>query len=83
MNQTAIPCILMRGGTSKGPFFLAHDLPADPQRRDAVLLAAMGSPDVRRIDGAGGADSLTSKIAIVWDGRTGRAEKPEPALSAR
>jgi 4-oxalomesaconate tautomerase len=65
MNQTAIPCILMRGGTSKGPFFLAADLPADPGRRDAVLLAAMGSPDVRQIDGVGGADSLTSKVAIV------------------
>ena len=65
MNQTAIPCILMRGGTSKGPFSLAHDLPADPARRDAVLLAAMGSPDVRQIDGVGGADSLTSKVAIV------------------
>jgi 4-oxalomesaconate tautomerase len=65
MKQTAIPCILMRGGTSKGPFFLASDLPASDQARDAVLLAAMGSPDVRQIDGVGGADSLTSKVAIV------------------
>lgn len=47
MNQTAIPCILMRGGTSKGPFSFAHDLPADPALRDAV--AAMGSPDARQI----------------------------------
>jgi 4-oxalomesaconate tautomerase len=65
IGQTAIPCILMRGGTSKGPFFLAKDLPADPQTRDRVLLAAMGSPDARQIDGLGGADSLTSKVAVI------------------
>lgn len=65
MNQTAIPCTLMRGGTSKGPFFLAADLPADVALRDRVLLAAMGSPDVRQIDGIGGADTLTSKVAVV------------------
>ena len=63
--QTKIPCVLMRGGTSKGPYFLASDLPADPALRDRVLLAAMGSPDVRQIDGVGGADPLTSKVAIV------------------
>jgi len=55
----------MRGGTSKGPFFLASDLPSDERQRDRVLLAAMGSPDVRQIDGIGGADALTSKVAIV------------------
>lgn len=65
MNQTAIPCTLMRGGTSKGPFFLASDLPADLALRDRVLLAALGSPDVRQIDGVGGADTLTSKVAVV------------------
>ncbi|HZX68150.1 MAG TPA: PrpF domain-containing protein, partial [Candidatus Elarobacter sp.] len=65
MNQTAIPCTLMRGGTSKGPFFLASDLPADAALRDRVLLAALGSPDVRQIDGVGGADTLTSKVAVV------------------
>jgi len=65
MTQTAIPCTLMRGGTSKGPFFLASDLPSDSAVRDRVLLAAMGSPDVRQIDGIGGADTLTSKVAIV------------------
>lgn len=64
-KQTAIPCTLMRGGTSKGPFFLAGDLPADEKLRDRVLLAAMGSPDLRQIDGVGGADPLTSKVAIV------------------
>ncbi len=65
MTQTAIPCTLMRGGTSKGSFFLASDLPADAPTRARVLLAAMGSPDMRQIDGVGGADTLTSKVAIV------------------
>lgn len=60
-----IPCIFMRGGTSRGPYFKATDLPADVATRDRVLLAAMGSPDVRQIDGLGGADTLTSKVAIV------------------
>lgn len=55
----------MRGGTSKGPFFLATDLPSVAQLRDRVLLAVMGSPDSRQIDGLGGADPLTSKVAIV------------------
>jgi 4-oxalomesaconate tautomerase len=64
-RQTAIPCTLMRGGTSKGPFFLASDLPADAATRDRVLLAVMGSPDLRQIDGLGGAEPLTSKVAIV------------------
>ena len=64
-EQTKIPCVLMRGGTSKGPFFQADDLPVDPSLRDLVLLAAMGSPDTRQIDGIGGADPLTSKVAIV------------------
>ncbi len=63
--QTAIPCTAMRGGTSKGLYFLGRDLPADAATRDAVLLAAMGSPDVRQIDGMGGAHPLTSKIAVV------------------
>ena len=63
--QTKIPCVLMRGGTSKGPYFLASDLPSDPELRDKVLLAVMGSPDIRQIDGVGGADPLTSKVAIV------------------
>ncbi|MFZ4479051.1 MAG: 4-oxalomesaconate tautomerase [Rhodoferax sp.] len=63
--QTAIPCLLMRGGTSKGPFFLESDLPADPLSRDRVLLAVLGSPDRRQIDGLGGAHPLTSKVGIV------------------
>ncbi len=63
--QTAIPCVLMRGGTSKGLYFHAHDLPDEPALRDRVLLAAMGSPDSRQIDGLGGAHPLTSKVAII------------------
>jgi 4-oxalomesaconate tautomerase len=64
-NQLPIPCILMRGGTSRGPFFLASDLPRDPETRNRVLLAALGSPDQRQIDGLGGAHPLTSKAGIV------------------
>ena len=63
--QTAIPCTVMRGGTSKGLYFRVEDLPPDTATRDKVLLAAMGSPDIRQIDGMGGAHPLTSKIAIV------------------
>ncbi len=64
-RQIGIPCILMRGGTSKGPYFRMEDLPSDPMQRDRFLLAAMGSPDIRQIDGIGGADTLTSKVAMV------------------
>ena len=60
-----IPCMWMRGGTSKGGYFLASDLPADSATRDAMLLSIMGSPDLRQIDGMGGADPLTSKVAVV------------------
>lgn len=63
-----VRCMWMRGGTSKGGYFLAEDLPAD---RDAFLLRVMGSPDVRQIDGMGGADPLTSKVAVVR-----RSERP-------
>jgi 4-oxalomesaconate tautomerase len=55
----------MRGGTSKGLYFLADDLPADPAARDDLLLRVMGSPDPRQIDGIGGAHPLTSKVAVV------------------
>lgn len=60
-----VRCMWMRGGTSKGGYFLADDLPADPAARDAFLLRVMGSPDARQIDGLGGADPLTSKVAVV------------------
>jgi 4-oxalomesaconate tautomerase len=62
---TGIPCTLMRGGTSKGLYFHERDLPADREHRDRVLLAAMGSPDARQIDGVGGGHPLTSKVAII------------------
>lgn len=71
MTQTAIPCVLMRGGTSKGAYFLADELPSEAAARDRILLAVMGSPDPRQIDGIGGADPLTSKVAIV-----SRSERP-------
>lgn len=64
-SQVAVPCSVMRGGTSKGLYFIADDLPADPAARDRFLLAAMGSPDVREIDGMGGGHPLTSKVAVV------------------
>jgi len=73
--QTAIPCTVMRGGTSKGLYFRTEDLPSDVATRDAVLLAAMGSPDPRQIDGMGGAHPLTSKIAVV-----GPSTHPEAAV---
>ncbi|HER19449.1 MAG TPA: 4-oxalomesaconate tautomerase, partial [Chromatiales bacterium] len=58
-----IACTWMRGGTSKGAYFLKDDLPADRTGRDRLLLSIMGSPDRRQIDGIGGADPLTSKVA--------------------
>lgn len=63
--QTPIKTLFMRGGTSRGPFFIESDLPTDRETRDKVLLAVMGSPDRRQIDGLGGAHPLTSKVGIV------------------
>jgi 4-oxalomesaconate tautomerase len=60
-----VRCMLMRGGTSKGAYFLARDLPADPAERDDLLLRIMGSPEPRQIDGIGGAHPLTSKVAVI------------------
>ncbi|MCJ2180721.1 4-oxalomesaconate tautomerase [Novosphingobium album (ex Hu et al. 2023)] len=62
---SSAPVMWMRGGTSKGAYFLKEDLPADPAARDAFLLRVMGSPDPRQIDGMGGADPLTSKVAVI------------------
>lgn len=62
---TRIPATLYRGGTSKGPLILASDLPADRATLDRTLLAAMGSPHARQVDGIGGAETLTSKIAVI------------------
>jgi len=70
-----IPCTWMRGGTSKGAYFLKDDLPADEATRDALLLGVMGSPDPRQIDGIGGADPLTSKVAVV-----SKSARPDAAV---
>lgn len=67
-----IPCVIMRGGTSKGIFLLENDLPSDAKTRDRVILSIFGSPDSRQIDGLGGADPLTSKLAII--GRSSRTD---------
>ncbi|WEX90832.1 4-oxalomesaconate tautomerase [Sinorhizobium garamanticum] len=61
----SVPCVLMRGGTSKGPFFLASDLPADQAERDQILLSVMGSGHPLQIDGIGGGNPVTSKVAII------------------
>lgn len=74
MYEDGIPCLWMRGGTSKGAYFLARDLPADPAARDALLLSVMGSPDPRQIDGIGGADPLTSKVAVLSPATRGDAD---------
>ncbi len=72
MDKTnQIPCVVMRGGTSKGLYFLKRDMPEDEGQRDALLLRIMGSPDPKQIDGLGGAASVTSKVAIV-----SRSERP-------
>ncbi|MGW5331271.1 4-oxalomesaconate tautomerase [Streptomyces bauhiniae] len=73
-SQTAIPSLFMRGGTSRGPFFDARTLPDDLPTRDAVLLAALGSPDARQIDGVGGAHPLTSKLGMVRPAGTAEAD---------
>ncbi|PZW50974.1 hypothetical protein C8P66_101190 [Humitalea rosea] len=74
-DQTAIPVRFMRGGTSRGPFFLASDLPPDREGMSRVLLAVMGSPDARQINGIGGATTLTSKVAIISLAKPGEAQQ--------
>lgn len=64
-ETAGIPCLWMRGGTSKGAYFLASDLPRDATTRDALLLRIMGSPNPAQIDGIGGADPLTSKVSVL------------------
>lgn len=73
-RQPAIRCALMRGGTSKGAYFLASDLPATTTERDALLLSIMGSPDATQIDGVGGGHPLRSKVAIVSPSATPDAD---------
>ncbi|HUJ70020.1 MAG TPA: PrpF domain-containing protein [Syntrophorhabdales bacterium] len=67
-----IPCVIQRGGTSKGVYLRAKDVPAGREKRTELILAIFGSPDIRQIDGLGGADPLTSKCAIV-----GPSERPD------
>lgn len=64
-DSDGVRCMMMRGGTSKGAYFLKEDLPANAGERDDLLLRIMGSPDPRQIDGIGGAHPLTSKVAVV------------------
>ena len=64
-EMISIPCSIVRGGTSKGVFIMGNELPMDPELRDRCILAIYGSPDIRQIDGLGGADTLTSKLAII------------------
>jgi len=64
-KSVAVPCSIMRGGTSKGVFFKENDIPPKGPLRDKLILRVFGSPDIRQIDGLGGANSLTSKVAII------------------
>jgi 2-methylaconitate cis-trans-isomerase PrpF len=73
--QTAIPCTFMRGGTSRGPYLLREDLPADREEAAKVILAIVGSPDLRQIDGLGGATTLTTKVAIVSKAAPGQPQQ--------
>ena len=66
-TQTAIPCAILRGGTSRGVYFRRADLPVDETRRDRILLQIMGGPDALQIDGIGGGHPLNNKVAIVGD----------------
>ena len=74
LGVVPLPCLMMRGGTSRGAFFNAADLPADPAARDRVLIAAMGSPHPLQVDGIGGGNPLTSKVAIVGPPSDPRAD---------
>lgn len=64
-ERRSLKCSIVRGGTSKGIFIKENELPSDPEERDAVIRAVFGSPDIRQIDGLGGADVLTSKLAVI------------------
>src|SRR6185312_8305552 len=72
--MSGLRCMMMRGGTSKGAYFLREDLPDDPDVRDELLLQLMGSPDPRQIDGIGGAHPLTSKVAVISKSRDAEAD---------
>lgn len=64
-EMKALQCSIMRGGTSKGIFIMENELPKEPEKRDRLICAIFGTPDIREIDGLGGADTLTSKLAII------------------
>lgn len=70
----SLRCTMMRGGTSRGAFFLGEDLPADPALRDQVLIAALGAPHPLQVDGIGGGHPLTSKVAIVGPSTVANAD---------
>ncbi len=70
MEQSSIRVVIMRGGTSKAMFIRDEDLPKDQAKRDKIILKVFGSPDVRQIDGLGGADPLTSKLAVIGKSKT-------------
>ncbi|GIJ46251.1 FldA protein [Virgisporangium aliadipatigenens] len=74
IDTAGIRCMQLRGGSSKGAYFLAADLPADPAERDDLLLRVLGSPDPRQIDGIGGGHPLTSKVAVVSPSPDGQAD---------
>ena len=65
MPSLTLPCVLLRAGTSRGPFFLREWLPADERARDEALIGAIGASDLLQVDGVGGGSTLTSKVAIV------------------
>ena len=65
MTSLTVPCVLMRGGTSRGPFFLREWLPAGDELRDQALIGAIGASDLLQVDGVGGGSTITSKVAIV------------------
>ena len=71
-EMISVKCSIVRGGTSKGIFIMENELPKDPESRDKYILEIFGSPDVRQINGLGGADVLTSKLAII--GPSSRAD---------
>ena len=65
MSQLDIPCLLMRGGTSKGPYFNSSDLPSDREEIAKILIAALGAGHALNIDGVGGGNPVTTKVAIL------------------
>src|ERR1700730_8065160 len=74
-------CVIMRGGTSKAVFLREADLPISPEERLRTILAIFGSPDSRQIDGLGGADPLTSKLAIIGPVRAGQPRAVDAHLT--